>query len=58
MNPSGGVEWVRFQECNDRKRMKTYDNDGHHFVTATGTLVAFTRCWKWQQGFQDDPTPH
>ena len=37
--------------------MKTYDNDGHHFVTATGTLVAFTRCWKWQQGFQDDPTP-
>ena len=36
--------------------MKTYDNDGHHFVTANGTVVAYTRCWKWQKRFQEDST--
>ena len=33
----------------------TYDNDGRHFVTEDGTVVAYTRRWKWQKGFQGDP---
>ena len=35
---------------------KTYDNEGHHFVTRNGTVVAYTRCWHWQKGFQADPS--
>ena len=37
-------------------RAKTYDNEGHHFVTRNGTVVAYTRCWHWQKGFQADPS--
>ena len=58
--PNGGVERhgpiYLFQERCDKKRSKTYDNDGRHFVTEDGTVVAYTRCWKWQKGFQGDPT--
>ena len=28
-------------------------NEGHHFVSANKTLVAYTRCWGWRQGFPD-----
>ena len=45
-----------FQERHDRKKSKIYDNEGHHFVTVQGMTVAFTRCWKWQKGFQGDPS--
>ena len=31
-------------------------NEGHHFVSRDGTLVAFTRCWGWSKGFPDDPS--
>ena len=38
------------------KRRTIYDNEGHHFVTCNGTVVAYTRCWHWQMGFQGDPS--
>ena len=55
ISPTYGPSYL-FQERHDRKKSKIYDNEGHHFVTVQGMTVAFTRCWKWQKGFQGDPS--
>ena len=51
ISPTYGPMYL-FQERHDSKKPKIFDNDGHHFVTAQGKTVAYTRCWKWQKGFQ------
>ncbi|CAE7449133.1 unnamed protein product [Symbiodinium sp. CCMP2592] len=30
-------------------------NEGHGFRTATGQLIALTRCWGWNKGWKADP---
>eukprot|EP00439_Symbiodinium_sp_Y106_P053277 s6101_g7.t1 len=54
VSPTYGPIYL-FQERYDKKRSKTCDVGGH-FVPEDGTVVAYTRCWKWQKGFQGDPT--
>ncbi|CAE7231394.1 unnamed protein product, partial [Symbiodinium sp. CCMP2456] len=46
-----------FQEKHSSRHSKhgSPPNEGHHFVTARDTLVAYTRCWGWRKGFPDDP---
>ena len=47
-----------FLEKYDGPRKRANTNEGHHFVTRNGTVVAYTRCWHWQKGFQGDPSEH
>ncbi|CAE7412161.1 unnamed protein product [Symbiodinium sp. CCMP2592] len=41
---------------NELRRMQGVPpNEGHGFRTATGQLIALTRCWGWNKGWKADP---
>ena len=50
----GPIYLLQENFCEQLKQSKKLSNDGHHFVTASGDLVAFTRCWDWCKGFRGD----
>ena len=50
LSPTYGPIYL-FQEHNKYKYRAPIQNDGHYFVTADKTVVAFTRCLRWSQGF-------
>ena len=55
LSPTYGPIYLS-QEYNKYKHKAPVQNDGHYFVTADNTVVAFTRCWGWSQGFPQDPS--
>ncbi|OLQ12816.1 hypothetical protein AK812_SmicGene3231 [Symbiodinium microadriaticum] len=56
ISPTYGPVYL-LQEMHSHQLKKKGDmgNDGHYFVTANNTTVAYTRCWEWQKGFKGDP---
>ena len=55
LSPTYGPIYL-FQQHKNYPHRAPVTNDGHYFVTADGTPVAFTRCWGWSQGFPQDPS--